>query len=213
MGLIPQNRDFFNYFERMGEVLINVGKEFRMLCDQFPAGLHAKADILRDLEHEADTITHEIIDALNKTFVTPLDREDIHALAMRLDDVIDLIENAASNFVTYHIADDRNLDSGILRKFGSLIEEMTKAVANILRDFRNFKKTPRRMLDHIIMINSIENRGDDLFKEALSTLFMAHAERPVDIIRWKDIYETLENSLDKAEDVANVLEAIAVKYT
>lgn len=212
MKFFPTKRDFFGYFERMGEVIAKVGQEFRILCDLFPEDLEKKANTLRDLEHEADAITHEIIDGLNKTFVTPIDREDIHTLANRLDDVVDLIENATSNFICYQVEKDRDISPEALKKFGTLIEEMSKALEQIFRDFRNFKNQPRKILEHIIAINKLENQGDELFKEAISELFLKHSNHPVEIIRWKDIFETLENSLDKAEDVANVLEAIAVKH-
>ncbi len=158
---------------------------------------------LQDLEHRGDQISHEIGHKLEETFVTPFDREDIHALISRLDDILDFIEEVADTCILYHITEPTKVASQqaeiIVKQCVELQEALTK-----LRHFRGLEQ-------HWIEIHRLENEGDQVTRAAVAGLFSTKQE-PVDIIKWKDIYALLEHCIDKCEDVANIIEKISIKH-
>ena len=164
--------------------------------------LDERARKLKDVEHRCDLVTHEIFERLNRTFITPLEREDIHAMASGLDDVLDSVEAIGSRLVMFHV--DKTTPeaaklSGILVKCGTQIEQ---AVAN-LKDFKN-------LMGFTIELNRLENEADVISREAVADLFSGRHE-VLDVLRWKEIYGRLENAADQCEDVANTIETIVIK--
>jgi uncharacterized protein Yka (UPF0111/DUF47 family) len=191
MALFPSKTDFFEMFDR---ALENLSRAANLLVDTFNNFEHfdKKAKAIYEFEQEGDMITHEIMKELNKTFLTPIDREDIHALASRIDDVLDLIWAAVDRMVVYKI--DKPTPE-ILKK--------------ALRDLRT--KQYSHVQEHCIEINRLENRIDRKYRDALGKLLNGN-DHPVHIIKWKDIYQLFEDASDRAEDIANILEGIVLKY-
>lgn len=203
--LIPKEEKFFEMLQKACQNLSRTAEEFKNLLDNY-AELDQRVKKLKDLEHEGDIITHEIMDKLNRTFVTPIDREDIHALTSGIDDVLDLIDETASLLRLYHIKKPTPAlfkQTQILLK---AVEELEKATKS-LKDLKN----PRRLLDYCIEVNRLENDGDELLGETLAELFEGDWDA-LEVIKLKEIYEHLEAALDKCEDLAVVIEGIVVKH-
>jgi uncharacterized protein len=204
-NLMPRVDVFFSLFEQSANNVHEGTKRLRDLLTDY-TDVTAKLQAIKDLEHANDHVTHELLDHLNKTFITPLDREDIHALASRLDDVLDLVDAASQRLFLYKV-------DGIPDDAQALAEVLVAATAT-LKDavgfLRNLSKSRDKILRACIDVNTYENQGDRLFHHALAQLFETSTSA-VDIIKWKDIYYLLEENTDMCEDVANVIEAIVMK--
>lgn len=202
--LIPREEKFFEFFEKAATNILEGAKVLVQMTDEPGSDFQERWKRLEDLEHVGDKITHQIIRKLNRTFITPIDREDIHSLAVALDDVMDLIEASAARMSLYKIKqpteEARKLAQVILKS----AEEIVKAVANLER--------MDDVMEHCIEINRLENMADDISREAIAGLF-DKGHDPMDVIKWKEIYETMETATDRCEDVANIVETIALKST
>lgn len=205
MGILPKNPKFFELFSELASLTEKIGALSVEAVKNF-SELTAYAKKARDIEHEADAVTHEIIKLMNSTFVTPIDREDIYALAQHIDDVVDFIENAISNMVLYNVKEPPLQ----IAEFAETIQTATAEIKKLI-DILPHSKYARRMEEYAIELHSLENRGDEIFKNALKNLF-ANGIEPITVIKWKDIFETLEQVLDACEDVANTVSAIIVKH-
>jgi predicted phosphate transport protein (TIGR00153 family) len=204
-SLIPREEKFFDLFEQQVKSCHEAASLFKTLVSNWSMD-HEALPKLRDIEHECDITTHEIMDKLNRTFVTPLDREDIHQLAHDLDDVVDIIQAVSERMQLFRI--EKTSDD--LIEMAKILEE---AVANLMKavgSIRNLNR-PRRILDYCIEINRLENRGDRTQERAIGNLFNNVLD-PVEIIKWKEIYDSTEAAIDKCEDVANTIEGIIVKH-
>src|SRR3990172_8818374 len=202
--LIPKKEKFFEMLQKASQNLSVTAAEFKKLLENY-SELDQSVKKLKDLEHEGDIITHEIMDKLNRTFVTPIDREDIHALTSGIDDVLDLIDETAGLMKLYYIQKPTPAlfkQTEILIK---AIEELGKAIKS-LEDLKN----SRRLLDYCIEVNRLENEGDELLGATLAELFKQNIE-PLEVIKLKEIYEHLEQALDKCEDIAVIIEGVVVK--
>lgn len=164
-----------------------------------------KAKEIYEAEQEGDMITHEVLRRLNKTFITPLDREDIHSLISRLDDVLDLIWASADRAVLFKLNNPLPEAAELAKTLHETTEIITKAI-NCLKD-----KKYSYIQEYCIEINRLENRCDRIFREALVKLF-DNIKDPIIVIKWKEVYEHLEDASDKCEDVANILESIVLKH-
>jgi predicted phosphate transport protein (TIGR00153 family) len=160
------------------------------------------ADKVESYEHIGDTITHRIVMRLNQTFITPFDREDIHELASKIDDVLDLVDAAATRLVMYRV---KSIRPGVI----DLAKTVNDATGQIVRAVRVLEKEDH-ILDYCIEINRLENQADRQCRDLIASLFDQEKD-PVQIIKWKEIIETLEFATDKCEDVANVIEAVTLK--
>jgi uncharacterized protein len=200
--LIPREEKFSDYFEQAAQNIRRGAETLKSMMDQY---LHPEenASKLRDLEHEGDKITHEIIKKLNQTFITPFDREDIYSLTSALDDVMDLIEAAADRMVLYKIESP----TPEARELSNLIYDSTKEIENAIVLIRGMDQVYYK---HCIEINRLENAADRITRDAIARLFQGDYS-PYDVIKWKEIYETLETATDKCEDVANIIEAVILK--
>jgi predicted phosphate transport protein (TIGR00153 family) len=201
-NLIPREVRFFDYFEQQTQHIVRAAALlFEMVHDFSDA--RAKAHAIKEVEHQGDVVTHEIIKKLNTTFVTPLDREDIHALASALDDVLDYIEAAAERLVVYRIKEP----TSAARAMADVIVKTTAAMERVVRCLRTLD---RGFHPHTVEVNRLENNADDLLRDSLAALFEEEGD-PIEVIKWKEIYETMEEVTDRCEDVANVIEAIILK--
>jgi uncharacterized protein len=201
-NLIPKEVRFFDYFEQQSEQIIKAGTLLSELVHNF-ADARAKAFAIKEVEHAGDQITHEMFRRLNTTFITPLDREDIHDLATRLDDVLDFIEAVAERLVIYRIKEP----TSACRALAELIVAQIAAMDRCIRCLRTMDPG---FHEHSVEVNRLENRADALLRETLAAMFEAAGD-PIEVIKWKEIYETLEAVTDRCEDVANVIEGIILK--
>jgi uncharacterized protein Yka (UPF0111/DUF47 family) len=200
--LIPREERFFEDFVGLAEEIRTGARTLKQMFSVDPPDM-AKADVIKDLEHACDGRTHQIIQRLNQTFVTPIDREDIHSLAVALDDVMDAIDAAASIVRLYRIAHIRHGS----RRLCDLICELMDLVAQALASFE--KK--QRVLELAARINQLEREADRAHQDAIVSLFDEERD-PITVIKWKEILDFLESATDRCEDVGNVLEGIIVKH-
>lgn len=199
--LLPREQSFFQMFIEQAENVQAGAQAMVDMLENFtdPA---AAASRVETYEHAGDVITHDIMKKLNQTFITPFDREDIHELASRIDDVIDLVDAAATRLVTYRV---QTIRPGVL----DLAATIRDATAQIVAAVRVLDEE-NHILDHCIEINRLENVADRQCRELIAQLFDQEKD-PVQIIKWKEIIETLEFAADKCEDVANVIETVTLK--
>jgi predicted phosphate transport protein (TIGR00153 family) len=208
LRFIPQDEHFFDLFSRSAA---NILEGARLLDDLLgdAADIDRKARHLKDIEHTGDEITHEIFRALHRTFVTPIDREDIGHLASALDDVIDWIEEPARRLRLYRVS----ACTPLARRFGRVILEQAEQIASAvpLLEAKQYGEQLQRATREI---HRLENEGDDLLADAVSSLYDGVTEVPqlIEAIRWGDVYQLLEGATDKAETVAVVLEQIGIKH-
>jgi uncharacterized protein len=201
LRLTPQKRDFFVLFTQASTNARDIARALVELLDQWPEGRHKLRDI-RELEHEGDRLTHEVIDLLNRTFVTPFDRDDMYRLASVIDDICDHVDEAADNIDAYEVRDvpdKARQQADVIYRAASRLHEAVE----LLEGFRDSKR-------QLVALRQLEDEGDRLSREAIAELFRSGAD-PLTIIRWKDIHEQLEEAVDACENAADVLEAILVK--
>jgi len=205
MSLFPKDTNFYDLFERSAGKVREGADLLAELVKDF-TNVPLKAKRIKDVEHEADLITHETIEKLNKTFVTPLDREDIHGLISSLDNILDHVEAAADKFSLYRIPEVQP-DAALL---ADVLVHSVKEVQTTIGKLRNLKDADI-ILKHCIEINRLENEGDFVSRSAIAKLFENHANDPLNVIKWKEVYESIENAIDSCEDVANVIEGVTLK--
>jgi predicted phosphate transport protein (TIGR00153 family) len=203
-SFFPKQIDFFELFDRAARNVIK-GASLLVAVLQDMDNLEMISKEVRESEKEGDMMTHDIMKKLNKTFVTPIDREDLHALATKIDDVIDMIWACVERFTLFRLSESTKEAIDMAKELLTTTEMMSKAII-ALRD-----KKYSFVQEYCIEINSLENRIDRLYRNALVKLF-DEVKDPIAIIKWKEVYEYLENASDACEDVANILEAIVLKY-
>ena len=201
-NFLPKEVRFYDYFEQQSQHILKAAALLDDLVRNF-ADARAKTHLIKEVEHAGDLITHEIVRKLNTTFITPLDREDIHALATRLDDVLDYIEAAAERLVVYRIKEP----TSACRAFAEVIVKTAEAMDRAIRCLRTMDPG---FHEHAVEVNRLENTADNLLRDSLAALFDEQGD-PIEVIKWKEIYETMEIVTDRCEDVANVIEGIILK--
>jgi uncharacterized protein len=199
--LAPRDREFFDLFEEAGGNILRAAGLLEEMLRDFPERNALARDILI-CEQEGDRITHDIIQRLNQTFVTPLDREDIHELAAALDDVVDYTEEVADYLGLYKI----EAPMSQAQELAKVLHLAARQIAEAMPRLRGFKD----LSHYTVEINRLENDGDRITREAIASLFDNGID-PMVVIRWKDIFERLEEAIDAAEHVANILEGIVIK--
>jgi len=201
--LIPREEKFFDDFQALAEQIQAGAKLLEEMLAPDPP-LWDKADEIKEVEHRCDSLTHSIIQRLNQTFVTPLDREDIHALARSLDDVMDAIDAAASRIRIYKLDKVR---------FGGreLAKIITTSAFQVRAAMQTLEQKKGVVVEHAIEINRLENEADRCHQEAVMRLFDEEHD-PILVMKWKEALDFLEEATDRCEDVANVLEGVVVKH-
>lgn len=203
-NFLPKEHNFFDLFEAQAGYAVEAAKFFKEMVSSGAIN-EESLEKVHAIEHQGDEAAHAIFDHLNKVFITPFDREDIHALTKELDDVTDMIYTIANRLTVYKITDVRQN----LVDFASVIEESVQAMAcavNGLDDPKKFKS----VMEYCVEVNRLENVGDSMRDRVLADLFETEKD-PIAVIKWKEIYEDAETVLDICEDVAHVVEAILVK--
>ena len=201
MRLIPRESKFFRMFS---EVSQNLTQGTRLLHDilKNPANMEPRLDQLQEIEHRGDDMTHGILTALNQTFITPFDREDIHRLTSSLDDVLDYVNAAGVRLRLYKIKSPPSIAAELAAMIVEQSEELAQGVSLLEKN--------KLVLEHCVEVHRLENEADRLSRKAIADLF-DNEKDPIQLIKIKELYEVLETATDKAEDAANVLEAVALK--
>ena len=200
--LVPREVGFFDAFEEQGRLIVRAAGLLHELVHQF-SDARAKLQAIKEIEHQADQTTHDVVRRLNTSFITPLDREDIHDLASRLDDVVDYVEAAAERLVVYRI----HAPTSACRAMAEVVVAIAQATDRAIRCLRT---SDPAFHGHAVEVNRLENAADALLRDSLAALFEETVD-PIEVIKWKEIYETMEIITDRCEDVANVIEAILLK--
>ena len=202
LTLTPQNRAFFGLFTRASGNAVEISRLLVELLDRFPSDGAELISRIKDREHEGDRLTHDVVDLLNRTFVTPFDRDDMYRLASAIDDVCDHVDEAADNIALYgvkSVPDEAKAQANVILRAAIQLDEAVSLL-------EGFKDSQRQLIE----LRELEDEGDRLVREAVAGLFRS-GQDPISIIRWKDIHEQLEGAVDACENAADVLEAILVK--
>jgi uncharacterized protein len=204
-NFLPRNTKFFDYFDRDTEVLVRAAECFREFLESSGDPREHSAR-LKELEHEADRVTHEAMALLHRTFITPLERGDLRRLILALDNIVDYLDDATRRMALYDVGT-------ILPEvcaMGKVVVDLARAVAAAVHDLRNLRKK-NHVLEHCIEIQRLENVGDHLHHIALASIFKKDGLDPLTVIKWKEIVDLIELSMDAAEDVAHVIEGIVLE--
>ncbi len=204
MRLLPRAEEFFTLFVAVAERNKEAAKHLHDLFEAAPDRRKPIVDAIKQLEHEADQVTHEVVNRLDRTFITPLDREDIHQLASDLDDVMDAMDGTARRSQIFRVGVS---PAGVKQ----LTEVIQRMVAVLGEAVGRLKKGGEDVMQYCIEAKRLEEEGDAIYQEALGRLFETERDA-LEVIKWKEIYDTLELTLDQAEDVANVIESITLKH-
>ena len=204
MRIFPKEIDFFEIFDRAASNLTKATSLLVSLMENFD-NLEARAKEIYEVEQDGDMLTHDIMKKLNRTFITPIDREDIHALASRMDDILDLVWGGVDRMIVFKITEPTKEAVELAKDLHRTTEVLQKTIKELRA------KNYSHVQEHCIEINRLENRIDRIFRDALGKLF-DDMKDPLLIIKWKEIYEHLEDASDRCEDVANVLEGIVLKH-
>jgi uncharacterized protein len=206
LSLLPKDRRFYIFFQQGAENVVKMAKEFKELIFSWE-NIRERVSILADFEHDGDAITHDVMHLLHRTFITPLDREDISLLARSIDDVADRIHSAADIMYVYRIESSNDRAKELADIIVQASIEVEKAVSSISsRIDRN------QLLKECVEINRLENMGDSIYRNALAELFTNSRDMAY-VVKWREIYEDMESSIDGCEVIADVLEGIALKYS
>ncbi|OGS57161.1 MAG: phosphate transport regulator [Euryarchaeota archaeon RBG_19FT_COMBO_56_21] len=201
--IIPQEKHFFEMLEMQADIVLEGAEALLEMTKDF-SSVAEKRNKIKEIEHKGDEVVHQLAEALNKTFVTPIDHDDLSKLASRLDDILDFIEAASHRMWSYEL---KTVPPDMVR-LAEVILSSAGEVNHAVKDLRNFKKK-NEILKHCIEVNRLENLADDITHVAVANLFKKHDA--VDIIKLKEVYENLEMATDKCEDAADVIKDVFVK--
>ena len=202
-SLIPKDEAFFEMFQKDAHNMVEGSRMLKAMMEDYRNPLE-QARRIKDVEHVGDGITHDIARRLNQTFITPIDREDIHGLASALDDILDIVEAIADRFIVFKVA--QPTETAV--KLSNILYQASVAVA---AGVDALGKPHADVTECNVRVNSLENEADRLTRDAISGLFDGEKD-PIAVIKWKEIYETFEEGTDRCEDVSNILERIALKH-
>ena len=205
MRLFPKEENFFNFFEELADKIEEGGKFFLEMTKNRDYSA-AKVSRLKEIEHEADVITHKTYERMHKTFLTPIDREDIYALVNKMDSIMDVIEATAIRIDMYNV---KKPDDEIIKQAEILFQAITK-IKEIIHGLRDMKNS-KMILDGCVEINTLENAGDVVLRSIITELFIKEKDA-IELIKWKEIFERIEEAIDVCEDVSNTVEGIVLKH-
>ncbi len=203
-NFLPKEEQYFSFFAQMTSYIYDASRVLvEMLADK-NGEYEEYAKRIKDIEHLCDDMTHNITTRLNKSFITPFDREDIYMLASALDDIVDLMYDAARAMVMYHVHESTDH----ARHFADVIQRMAVELHEVVSKLSR----PDGISSRLVTLHSLENEGDEVFHRAIEELFH-NAQDPLHVIKWKSIYEKLEAAVDRCENVANIIESVIIKHT
>lgn len=203
-SLLPREDEYFTLFSQMTEKIQQASNTLVEMMQDKTESFEMYVKRIKDIEHECDQLTHKVATKLNKSFITPFDREDIFTLCVALDDVCDYIDAGARAILMYDIKEISEHAKGLAKVIQGLAMEINSAVSMLSK--------PDGLNQHIVEIHRLENEADDIYFRAIGELFQT-ATDPMTVIKWKELYEILENATDRCESVANIVESIILKHT
>lgn len=204
--LMPKSDDFFSDFEALAAATVDGAKLLKALLDDF-TDVTAKCAAIKDVEHRADDITHRSFARLHTQFITPFDRDHIHRLLSRIDDVIDLTDAAAERLSLYDV--ESVLPES--RDLAAILVAQTQVMEDAVKALRDVKRNPQAILEACKQVNVLENQADSLTRRTMAKLFQRKNE-PLEVMKWKEIIDFIEGATDRAEDVANVIEGVVLEH-
>lgn len=203
-SLLPKEEQYFSFFSQMTSYIYDAARALVEMLNDREGDHNEHLKRIKAIEHECDDLTHSISTRLNKSFITPFDREDIYTLSGALDDVVDLIDDAARAMVMYHVQES----TPHARSFADVIQRM----AIELHEVVSMLSKPNGMTARLVELHRLENEGDEIYFKALAELFRTSTDA-LHVLKWKDIYEKLEATVDRCENVANIIESVIIKHT
>ena len=204
LNFLPKEEQYFDLFIQMTVYISDAAQTLGEMLSDKDADFEEYAQRIKGLEHACDELTHSISTRLNKSFITPFDREDIYMMSTALDDIVDLIDDAARAIVIFDIHEINDH----ARRFADVIQRM----AVELREIIAILQRPKSITPRLVEIHRLENEGDDIYHAAIAELFRDGAD-PLTVLKWKEIYEKLEAAVDRCENVANIIESVIIKHT
>jgi len=202
-SLIPKEEQYFALFRQMSSYIYDAASSLSDMLEGKQEEFAAHLTHIKSVENACDELIHSIVTKLNSSFITPFDREDIYLLSGALDDVVDLIDDAARSLVMYNVAEA----TPYARQFGGVIQQMAVQLHEIVAQLER----PSGINPRLVEMHRLENVGDDLYHEAISELFGGTPD-PLHVLKWKEIYEKLESAVDRCESVANIIESVIIKH-
>ena len=203
LNFLPKEEQYFELFEQMTSYISDAARLLVEMLSDKNADYEEYSKRMKGLEHACDELTHSISTRLNKSFITPFDREDIYLMSSALDDIVDLIDDAARAIVIFDIHEVTDH----ARSFASVIERMSAELHEIVSSL----KRPKGLTARLVEVHRLENEGDDIYHTAVAELFHDNRD-PLFVLKWKEIYEKLEAAVDRCENVANIIESVIIKH-
>jgi uncharacterized protein len=203
-NFLPREEQYFALFSRMTSYIYDASRVLVEMVNDREGNYEEHARRIKAIEHECDELTHTVSTRLNKSFITPFDREDIYLMSSALDDIVDLIDDSALTMVMYGVRES----TVHARNLADVIQRMAVELHEIVKKLER----PNGITPRLVELHRLENEGDDIYHKAIAELFQ-NATDPLIVIKWKDIYEKLESAVDRCENVANIIESVIIKHT
>ena len=203
-SLLPKEEQYFTFFSQMTSFIYDAAHALVEMLNEKGGDYAEHLKCIKSIEHQCDDLTHSISTRLNKSFITPFDREDIYLLSGALDDIVDLIDDAARAMVMYDVHES----TAHARNFAGVIERMAVQLHEVV----SMLAKPNGISPRLVELHRLENEGDEIYHRAIAELFRNETD-PLNVIKWKDIYEKLEAAIDRCENVANIIESVIIKHT
>jgi predicted phosphate transport protein (TIGR00153 family) len=204
LNFLPKEEHYFDLFIQMTVYISDATRELKQMLADKEHNFDEYSQRIKRLEHACDELTHTISTKLNKSFITPFDREDIYTMSSALDDIVDLIDDAARAIIIFDV---RNIRAHAL-DFANVLEKMAEQLQAIVSTLQK----PKNITQRLVEVHRLENDGDDIYHAAIAELFREERD-PLTVLKWKDIYEKLEAAVDRCENVANIIESVIIKHT
>lgn len=204
LNLLPREEQYYDLFIQMTRYISEAARELKEMLADKNRHYQEYAQRIKGLEHACDELTHTVAMRLNKSFITPFDREDIFLMSSALDDIVDLIDDAARAIIIFDVQEIPDY----ARDFASVIERMAEQLQEIV----SILQRPKNITQRLVEVHRLENEGDDIYHAAIAELFH-DAHDPLTVIKWKEVYEKLEAAIDRCENVANIIESVIIKHT
>jgi predicted phosphate transport protein (TIGR00153 family) len=202
--LLPREEQYFSLFAQMTSYINDAAKTLVEMMSHRDGDYQEYVQRIKSIEHACDDLTHNVSTRLNQSFITPFDREDIYMMSKALDDVVDLIDGAARSVMMYDIHETTEP----ARQLAGVIQRMALQLHEVV----SILQKPKGVTERLIELHRLENEGDDIYQRAVGNLFHENRD-PLEVIKWKDVYEKLENAIDRCENVANIIEGVIIKHS
>lgn len=202
--LLPREDQYFDLFTQMTHYISDAVRELREMLNDKQPNFNEYSQRIKRLEHACDELTHNVSTRLNRSFITPFDREDIYLMSSALDDIVDLVDDAARAIIIFDVRE--------IKPHAQDLAGVLERMAEQLREIVSMLQKPNNLTQRLVEVHRLENDGDDIYHNAIAELF--HEERdPLTVIKWKEIYEKLEAAIDRCENVANIIESVIIKHS